>query len=435
MYRNWNNHSIDQYTIPTCRSLVFGALVLGLTPVAATAQDRATTDKAWHTAALEQEKALGIERVSKGPDTYELLPPADLEVMDLKEENGLFWIYEGQETFTDLPDDSGSQLVWLEGERELPLMDQLHGSKAIDSYGRLWTLGGFDQSVVADRIATYDDEVSREFGLEAPSSEPAGELEKGGWAMFKPSTWYFTNCDADPADEIIRWGSDGRNLVSNPMSTRQKKVVIISCPGGTGSGVMVDDEWLLTAAHVITTSGGTFYNPSTYQISTLGNYQTGAQAFNADTAIMPGGYSGDGDINDDYAVVHLTSKPGVGWMAISQAGNSTIKNADGYNVGYPSFGPGCASTSVTAINSGEPSGAGYWSCGDVFKLTSKKIKTRIDSATGHSGGPFYYYPSGCCGSHYVTGVVSGWYSPSVGSDYVGGPKGPAIRSWVATYTP
>jgi len=435
MYWNVKNQTSRLSSTPTCSSLVLCTLVLGLTSLPATAQERATSDTAWLEAALEQEKALGVRRIPKGPDSYELLPPADLHTPDLKEEDGLFWVYEGQERFSDLPRESGERLVWLEEERATPLEDQLHGSKAIDSYGRLWTLAGFDQSAVASRIAAYDDEVNREFGLEEVTSEPTHELEKGGWARFKPTTWYFTNCDADPSSEIIRWNSDGRNLVSNPMTTRQKKVVIISSPGGTGSGVMVDDEWLLTAAHVITTSGGSFYNPSTYQITTLGNYQAGAQAFNADIAIMPGSYSGDGDINDDYAVVHLTSQPGVGWMAISQASNSTIKNADGYNVGYPGFGPGCASTAVTPINAGEPSGLGYWSVGDVFKLTSKKIKTRIDSGGGHSGGPFYYYPSGCCGAHYVTGVVSGWYSPAVGSDYVGGPKGPAIRSWVATYTP
>jgi V8-like Glu-specific endopeptidase len=198
---------------------------------------------------------------------------------------------------------------------------------------------------------------------------------------------------------------------------------------------MVDDEWLLTAAHVITTSGGVFYNPSTYDICTLGNYQSGAQYFDADIAVMPGGYTGDGDINDDYAVVHLTTRPGVGWMAISSASNSTIKRADSYNCGYPSYGPGCASTSVSPIHSYHVSGKQYWSRGDLFGTTSNRIKTRLDIATGHSGGPFYYYPSGCCGAHYVTGVCAAYVDPAIGSSYTGGPKGSAIRSWVITNTP
>ena len=58
------------------------------------------------------------------------------------------------------------------------------------------------------------------------------------------------------------------------------------------------------------------------------------------------------------------------------------------------------------------------------------VKTRIDSGPGHSGSPFYYYPSGCCGSHYVTGVLAGHVDFWIGTDYTGGPKGSAIRSWV-----
>ena len=60
---------------------------------------------------------------------------------------------------------------------------------------------------------------------------------------------------------------------------------------------------------------------------------------------------------------------------------------------------------------------------------------RVDIAKGHSGGPFYYYPSGCCGSHYITGVNSAFVNPAIGSSYTGGPKGSAIRTWVITNTP
>ena len=70
------------------------------------------------------------------------------------------------------------------------------------------------------------------------------------------------------------------------------------------------------------------------------------------------------------------------------------------------------------------------SSGDLFGTTSKRVKTRIDSGPGHSGSPFYYYPSGCCGSHYVTGVLAGHVDFWIGTDYTGGPKGSAIRSWV-----
>ncbi len=392
-----------------------------------------------HERALERERALGVERIELGDGRYQLRPPASLQTESVRERGGLYWVYEGQQVFSDLPEESQGGMVYLEADEKKDDLDRLIGSVAVDHYGRRWSLDGVDELAMREAIAAYDELVANEFGLEqvedASAAAEVDDPEPGGWAYVRDLSWTTTDCDGDGEKDVFRYGSDDRVVSSNPMTTRQKKVVLISCPGGTGSGVMVDDEWLLTAAQVITTSGGVFYNPSTYDICTLGNYQSGAQYFDADIAVMPGGYTGDGDINDDYAVVHLTTRPGVGWMAISSASNSTIKRADSYNCGYPSYGPGCASTSVSPIHSYHVSGKQYWSRGDLFGTTSNRIKTRLDIATGHSGGPFYYYPSGCCGAHYVTGVCAAYVDPAIGSSYTGGPKGSAIRSWVITNTP
>ena len=387
-----------------------------------------------HQRALEREHRLGVERVDIGGGRYQLGLPAGLQTESVRERGGIYWTYEGQYVFTDRPAGSRGGMVFMEPEQRQSDVERLLGSVAVDEYGRRWSLDGVDELALQDSIAAYDEIVAQEFGLEpvAPMMiEEEEELDPGGWAYVRPMTWYDRDCNSDGDEDIFRYDSDDRSVSANPMSTRQKKVVLISTPGGTGSGVMVDDEWILTAAHVITTSSGSFYNPSTYDICTYGNYQSGADYFDADIAIMPGGYTGDGDWNDDYAVIHLTSKPRVGWMAISQASNSTIKSADSYNTGYPSFGPGCASTSVTPIHSGSR----CCSKGDLFGTTANRIKTRLDVATGHSGDPFYYYPSGCCGSHYVTGVCAAFVDPAVGSAYTGGPKGSAIRSWVIANTP
>lgn len=391
-----------------------------------------------HQRALERERALGVERVELGDGRYQLQLPEGVQTESVRERGGLHWVYEGQEVFTDLPDEGLRGMVYLQAEEKKTDLDRLLGSVAVDNLGRRWSLDGVDELAIREAIAAYDELVASEFGLEEVDASPVPEVddpEPGGWAYVRDLSWTTTDCDGDGEDDIFRYGADDRVVSSNPMTTRQKKVVLISCPGGTGSGVMVDNEWLLTAAHVITTSGGTAYNPSTYDICTLGNYQTGAQYFDADIAVIPGGYTGDGDLNDDYAVVHLTSRPGVGWMAISSASNSTIRRADSYNCGYPSYGPGCSSTSVTKIHSDHVAGKQYWSKGDLFGTTSNKIKTRLDIATGHSGGPFYYYPSGCCGAHYVTGVCAAYVNPAIGSSYTGGPKGSAIRSWVIATTP
>ncbi|MEO0972510.1 MAG: hypothetical protein AAFX85_05390 [Pseudomonadota bacterium] len=152
--------------------------------------------------------------------------------------------------------------------------------------------------------------------------------------------------------------------------------------------------------------------------------------------VKPGSYSGDGDFNDDYAVLRLSTKPTkIGWMAISSASNSTIKNADSYKSAYPSYGPGCAANSPSPQVIGLGARRQYWMKGDLFDTTSSRIKTRLDAGPGESGGAYYYYPSGCCGSHYITGVHAGFVDVGVGNDYHGGPKGSAIRDWVATNTP
>lgn len=413
----------------------------GLAQAAPQEQVGVTQLRNQHQRAIERERAEGIERIQLGSGRYQLRLPDGLQTEEVREENGVYWIYEGQEVFTDLPEERIDGMVYVEPEQEQTEVDQLLGSVSVDRYGRRWSLQGVDEAAMQDAIRAYDELVAGEFGLEAPELEPASpepaQLDPGGWAHVTNLSWSQVDCDGDGGADTFLYGGDNRSLSSNLMSVRQRKVVLISTPGGRGSGVMVDDEWLLTAAHVITTSGGSFYNPSTYDIVTYGNYQTPAETFTADCAVMPGGYSGDGDINDDYAVVRLTSRPGVGWMAISSASNSTIKSADAYNVGYPGSnkGTGCSSTSATSIHGGHITGEQFWSKGNLFGTTSRKIKTRVDIAKGHSGGPFYYYPSGCCGSHYITGVNSAFVNPAIGSSYTGGPKGSAIRTWVITNTP
>lgn len=416
-----------------CNYLVAAALLI---PAGAAS---ASQQSALELHALEREFDLGVVRLPVDRFSYELVPPDALVTPNVRIEHGVRWKYDGQARFSTRKERRGPKaaLIGPDGPRP-PRAERLRHTRAIDGFGRSWIAEDVDEGVIDQRIAAYDALVLQTFEPEPLDlfpqvSDEAFDLQPGP-AMVVPATWYSSNCDSDSDLEIFRWGSDGRSLSSNPMSARQAKVLFIDTPGGTGSGTMIDDEWLLTAAHVVSNSGGTLYNPSTLDIYTYGNYQSGAKRFSADWVICPGSYSGDGDLTDDYALVRLTSKPDVGWMAISQASNSTIEAASNYNVGYPGYAPGCVSAAATPIVAGIAKKQ-YWSSGELFNATSNKIKTRIDLGTGHSGGPFYYYPSGCCGSHYLTGVVSAYVDPAIGDKYTGGPKGAAIRDWVITYSP
>lgn len=401
----------------------------------ATAQDDATQR------ALQREWEVGVVRMPIDDTTYELVLPPGMVPERERFEDGVRWRYDGQARFSTTHERRGPRPVILQPDPlRLPRADRLRGAVEVDALGRRWIATDIDASDVQQRIDEYDELVDATIGREpiasrAEESEAALDLDTdAGPAIVVPLTWYTSNCDGDSATEIFRWDTDTREESSNPMTIRQKKVVLIVTPNGTGSGTMVDDQWVLTAAHVVSNSSGSLISVSSIDVYTLGNYQTGARRFSVDWSRCPGSYSGDGDVNDDYAVLRLTSSPGVGWMAISEASNSTIEGATDYHSGYPGYGPGCVSSATTPIVSGTAMKQ-FWSTCTVFNATSNKIKTYCDVGTGQSGGPHYYYPGGCCGSHYLTGVQSSFVNPSIGESWTGGPKGPEIRDWVITYTP
>ncbi|MDG1051573.1 MAG: serine protease [Planctomycetota bacterium] len=384
---------------------------------------------------LEREKALGLERIVTGPNEFQYALPADLETPSVIEEKGVISIYEGQSTFDARGSAPSARLIMAGDEAAASPVEDMIGSIRIDEYGRRWRAVDVDRGSLMDAIASYDALVERSFGQEpgAESSDPfqrrAAESTDRGLAMWRPMSWTKTDCDGDGEDDIRRYGSDDRSLAASPMTTRQKKVVLIQ-GNRWGSGVMVDSNTVLTAAHVVTNASGSAFATSSFDVLTLGNYQAGAVARTVTSITLPGGYTGDGDFNDDYALLHLNISPSVGWMAISRASNATIKAADSYNAGYPGFTPGCVANLVGGTLSSFWGVKQYWSKGDLFGTTAKRVKTRLDSGPGHSGSPIYYYPSGCCGSHYVTGVLAGHVDFWIGTDYTGGPKGSAIRSWV-----
>lgn len=384
--------------------------------------------------AAARERALGLERIQVSANGFQYALPPGLETPAVIEENGLVSIYEGQSTFPILTAPSSERLVMRRNEGATSPVEDMIGSLRVDEYGRRWRVVDVERRALVDAIRRYDELVEREFGVEPgtvqedPFRRRHQEVADEGLAMWRPMSWTRTDCDGDDEPDVIRFGADDRVLASSPMTAPERKIVAVLGPDW-GTGVMVDSNTVLTAAHVVTTATGAPYAPSNLDVTTFGNYQASAQARSVTAITLPGGYSGDGDFKDDYALLHLDDSTSVGWMPISQASNSTIRGADCHNGGYPGYTPGCLPNVVLGEHFWLPGRLLFMSQSTLFATTSRIVKTRVDIGPGHSGGPFFYFPSGGS-TPYVTGVATCHMDLPIGKDWTGGPKGRAIRSWV-----
>ena len=388
---------------------------------------------------------------------YIKLLPEGVETPKQVKEGAILWEYQGQVEFVLEPKAHTRREVVDEPEKPLSAdywIEDILGSERIDELGRLWIAVEVDRDAAKEMFTAYDQAVEETVGLEDASllDPNLPEYVEENESMFTKSmqemlTWFLSDCDGNGGLDRFRWDSDDRVESANLMNVRQRKVMRIQIGNnGLCSGTMVDDEWLLTAAHCVTDDFGNNLNLSDFVVCTYGNYQSSAQCFSVVERVVASGWSSGQKMEDDYAVLKLSASPGVGWMAISSASNGTLESNPVNNVGFPGTnkGPVCSSTFESSVNSfflvggtfrSLTASTQYRSQGELFNATTNLVKTRVDLAKGHSGGPFFYYPSGCCGSHFLTGVVSAYKNPTVGNAYTGGPKGPKIRNWVTLNTP
>ena len=128
-------------------------------------------------------------------------------------------------------------------------------------------------------------------------------------------------------------------------------------------------------------------------------------------------------------------------MPLSRAGAAIVEAQPAFNSGYPGHvshgcnnNPAFLSGTVAAF----PQRQGFWHSTPDVDLTNTLTRTHLDGAKGQSGSPIYYYPSGCCGSHFVTGVLAGYRggSPlSLNDGWVQGPRISPIRNVLIGFFP
>jgi len=254
------------------------------------------------------------------------------------------------------------------------------------------------------------------------------------WAIDTPLAWTRTDCDNDDRNDMAAWGVDDRTNTVNPMNTVQRKVLVLQAtwadpltPSMACSGTLVDNNSLLTAAHCVLDANGV---PANNVIAcTYGNAQSPAHCFQTLGARPVGPWAATGDMRDDYAMVHLQGLVR-SWMPLSNASDAELTADRAYNVGYPGFKPTCTSNFTSPVDPAISFGITPMQANDIVSATpAGLIGTHIDMGRGHSGGPFFNYPAGCCTSEALTGVVSG-HRQMLFTSYNGGPKVRDIRNWI-----
>jgi len=235
---------------------------------------------------------------------------------------------------------------------------------------------------------------------------------------------------------------------STPLNERGRKVVTVWTESGRGSGTMIDDRHILTAAHVVTLSDGTHEDlvGTGVDVCTYGNRSANASSgrqhevncYSVGWIHTRSSWKGFGKstdyINWDYAIITLNSvlvSPfNFGWMALSQASGSTLVQHSDFHRGYPGSESDCTANSFTGVASGFVGLKASDSDGEPDTVMSATINYTTSTATGMSGGPHYYCPNGSCDDgHWITGVQSGaWVFAGLGAS--NGPRASTFRDWV-----
>ncbi len=293
-----------------------------------------------------------------------------------------------------------------------------------------------------EEFALLDESLERTYGGEDSEvvREPATDSYEG-WAYDSSLAWTADSCGGGAEDWV--WNSESRNWVGDPMDNRELKVVLILQQGNAiCSGVMVDSDSVLTAAHCLFNAIGNPIAVGNLGVCSHENRQTDADCSTVTAKVIASGYDiTSNPIGLDFALLDLseTDITDGEFMALSSASDSVIEAAEQDNTSYPAFVPsscggGSGTSNVITANSqtvddNYDGSKAFRQTGDITWTASDWFGSSLDGMPMQSGSPFYYFPSSGSTAHYVTAVLSR-QREIIGPAYIAGPKVSQFKSFV-----
>jgi len=369
------------------------------------------------------------------------------------------WEYVGQAVYVRAADRD----VPASGQAQAPAPDvetdtlsRIRGTLREDSHGRLFRVKSVDERKLRAAVARYDERVVAAFGPEPTASDAevtSVDEFAAGTATREVHAW------SSGIGGSHLWDGESRKEAVSLNAPQRKTVVYYfgdaGLDGSMCSGSLIDDSFVLTAAHCVKNSDASAWiyaedsNPSDGKteskrgkVCTRGNNLSGAKCANVTDRWISPDYTGDGDFGDDIAVMKIDQPLGqANWIAMSSASNSVIDDYAMYNIGHPGTSP-TGANNVFGCSLGFGASVGgftsdalapcrsrmYWDSGAVSYTTSKILGGHFDSSPGHSGGPLFYYPGGGT-AHYQSAVLDG-YTDGVFENFNGGARVPYHRDWI-----